>query len=163
MVDAHVVTHLRDGLVTGLDYGSNEKTAKYVHASKLVKFRAEASDRFSPAAGKVIRFRLVDDCWLQSGTVRFMALLVNKTGHELTPIAPPGSMFRSMRLFVGGQVCETIDETTVLMTLLDRFKGTNRKENDRMLAHGRSETSENGVGLANHKARNIMFELPLAS
>ena len=93
MVDAHVVTHLRDGLVTGLDHGSNEKTAEYVHASKLVKFRAEASDRFSPAAGKVIRFRLVDDCWLQSGTVKSMAQLVNNNGIAMTPIARPGSMF----------------------------------------------------------------------
>ena len=79
MVDAHVVTHLRDGLVPGLNFGPDGNSAEYVHASKLVKFRAEASDRFSLAAGKVIRFRLVDDCWLQSGTVRCSAVLFNKS------------------------------------------------------------------------------------
>ena len=85
MVDAHVITHLKDGLVLGLDFGSNEKTAEYVHSSKHVRFRAQASDRFSPAAGKVIRFRLVDDCWLQSGTVRFAATLFNKRRHRSKP------------------------------------------------------------------------------
>ena len=78
MVDAHVITHLQDGLVSGLNFAADEKTAEHVRSSKLVKFRAEASDRFSPAAGKVIRFKLADDCWLQSGTVRCAATLFNK-------------------------------------------------------------------------------------
>ena len=98
MVDAHVVTHLKDGLVAGLNFAPDGNSAEYVHSAKLVKFRAEASDRFSPAAGKVIRFRLVDDCWLQSGSVRFSAVLFNKGANPIAPFAAPGCMLKSMRL-----------------------------------------------------------------
>ena len=91
MVDTHVVTHLKDGLVVGLNFAPAGNSAEYVHSAKLVKFRAEASDRFSPAAGKVIRFRLVDDCWLQSGSVRFSAVLFNKGANAITPFAALGA------------------------------------------------------------------------
>ena len=77
MVDSHVITHLSDGLVPGLDYGPQGKTAEYVHSSKLVKFRPEAGDRYNLCAAKVIRFRLVDDCWLNS--VRLQVTLNNLT------------------------------------------------------------------------------------
>ena len=66
MVDSHVITHLSDGLVPGLNFGPTGNTAEYVHSSKLVKFRPEAGDRYSPGAAKVIRFPLVDDCWLNN-------------------------------------------------------------------------------------------------
>ena len=78
MVDQHAITHLSDGLVPGLNFNyDGERTAGYVHNSKLVKFRPEAGDRYSPNAAKVIRFRLVDDCWLNS--VRFQATINNLT------------------------------------------------------------------------------------
>ena len=82
MVDSHVITHLSDGLVPGLNFGPAGNTAEYVHSSKLVKFRPEAGDRYSPGAAKVIRFRLVDDCWLNS--VRLQVTLNNLT-RGLTP------------------------------------------------------------------------------
>ena len=66
MVGSHVITHLSDGLVPGLNVSPEGNTAEYAHSSKLVKFRPEAGYRYIPGAAKVIRFRLADDCWLNS-------------------------------------------------------------------------------------------------
>ena len=63
-------------------------------------------------------------------------------------------MTRSMRLFLGGQVCETIDETTVLTTILDRFKPDARRTNDGMLAHPNLDKP-----LRPGRGRNIMLEM----
>ena len=95
MVDTHAITHLSDGLVPGLNYGPAGQTAGYIHSSKLVKFRPEAGDRYSPGAAKVIRFRLVDDCWLNSARVQVTLNNLTLGGSEgttalpLSPIAPP--------------------------------------------------------------------------
>ena len=93
MVDQHAISHLSDGLIPGLNFAADgEKTAGYVHSSKLVKFGPEAGDRYSPGAARVIRFRLVDDCWLNS--LRMQVTLNNLTTDgggnaiPLTPIAP---------------------------------------------------------------------------
>ena len=93
MVDSHVITHLSDGLVPGLNFSPAGNTAEYVHSSKLVKFRPEAGDRYSPGAAKVIRFRLVDDCWLNSVrlqvTINNLTMATNAEGVTApTPIQP---------------------------------------------------------------------------
>ena len=93
MADAHVVTHLRDGLVPGLKFCPDGNSAEYVHSPKLAEIRADVSDRFSLAAGKVIRVRIVDYCWLQSGNVRFSVQLFNKATDALTPDAPSAVCF----------------------------------------------------------------------
>ena len=98
MVDVHVVAHLRDSLVPGLRFSPYGNSAESVRSSKLVKLRAEAYDRFFLAAGQVIGIRLVGDCWLQSGTVRFAAQLFNNSTNASNPVAPPGCMFRTMIL-----------------------------------------------------------------
>ena len=72
----HGVTHLQYGLVGGLGYaGNGNKSAEYVRDAKLVKFPAESGDRFSPQAAKVLRFRLMDECWLQPGTLKLQVQL----------------------------------------------------------------------------------------
>ena len=101
MVDTHAITHLSDGLVPGLNYGPAGNTAEYVKASKLVKFRPEAGDRYSPGAAKVIRFRLVDDCWLNS--VRLQVTLNNLTrggtdGNTAVPLSPISPRSRCLRV-----------------------------------------------------------------
>ena len=114
MVDAHAITHLSNCLIPGhkIKY-AGEKTASYVHQSKLVKFRPEAGDKYSPSVAQVIRFRLVDDCRLNS--TRVQVTLNNLTTNlanaavDLTPVAPTLAMFASARLLLGGQVVEQIE------------------------------------------------------
>ena len=164
MVDTHAITHLSDGLVPGLNYGPAGNTAEYVKASKLVKFRPEAGDRYSPGAAKVIRFRLVDDCWLNSARVQ--VTLNNKTltaGEnpaqlKLTPIAPPLAMFTSCRLFLGGQVVEQIDEVQTLAKIIDSLQPANRRLNDSIMANPIKTGGYEPIPAGG--SRRLLFELP---
>ena len=127
MVDAHVITHLPDGLVPGLNFSPEGNTAEYVTSSKLVKFRPEAGDRYSPGAARVVRFRLVNDCWLNSarlqGTISHLTRGADgETAVALTPIPPPLAMFASCRLFLGGQVVEQIAEVQTLANIIDSLQ-----------------------------------------
>lgn len=63
MVEQHVITHLRDGLVNGLPCGPDCHSAEYISSANQVRLLAEAGDRFSQAA-RAIRFRLVYKCWM---------------------------------------------------------------------------------------------------
>ena len=164
MVDPHVITHLSDGLVPGLNLSPAGNTAEYVHSSKLVKFRPEAGDRYSPGAAKVIRFRLVDDCWLNS--VRLQVTLNNLTtavdgvtGVAITPVPPALAMFTSCRLFLGGQVVEQIDEVQTLAKIIDRLQPSNRRFFDTIMAR----PVDNGAyqPVATNGSRRLLIELPL--
>ena len=64
-----------------------------------------------------------------------------------------------MRLVLGGQVCEQIDETTVLMTLWDCFKPHVRTLNDSMLANPRT-ADDTYIVLPTQQGRKILLELP---
>ena len=164
MVDQHAITHLSDGLIPGLNFSyDKERTAGYVHSSKFVKFRPEAGDRYSPGAAKVIRFRLVYDCWLNS--VRMQVTLNNLTTSlaggpiALTPIGPALSMFTSARLFVGGQVIEQIDELGPLAAIVERLKPRQRRYIDSMQTHP-METNEAVTAVPANGSRRLLFELP---
>ena len=110
MVEQHIQTNITDSLVPGLDFRGGVPSAEYVKSSKLVRWRAEASDRFSQAA-KQLRFRLVDDCWLQSGTVRLQVTMNNSHATQvLEPRTDPLAMFSSARLYMGGQLAGDIHE-----------------------------------------------------
>ena len=135
MVEQHIQTNITDSLVPGLDFRGGVPSAEYVKSSKLVRWRAEAGDRFSQAA-KQLRFRLVDDCWLQSGTVRLQVTINNNSGaNPLQPVADPLAMFASARLYMGGQLVEDIQELGVVAVMLDYFKPVNRRINDSMMNH----------------------------
>ena len=165
MVDQHAITHLSDGLIPGLNFSyDKEKTAGYVHSSKLVKFRPEAGDRYSPGAARVIRFRLVDDCWLNS--LRMQVSLNNLTKDDnglgsiaLTPIAPALAMFTSARLFLGGQVIEQIDELGPLATIIENLKPRARKHIDSIQTHP-MEPNEAYKNMPANASRRLLFELP---
>ena len=165
MVDQHAITHLSDGLIPGLDFTyGGEKTAGYAHSSKLVKFRPEAGDRYSPGAARVIRFRLVDDCWLNSlrMQVTINNLTTNQAGAavDMTPIGPALSMFTSARLFLGGQVIEQIDELGPLATIIERLKPNERRYIDSMQSHPLLG-NDTVVPVPANGARRLLFELPL--
>ena len=94
MVEQHIQTNITDSLVPGLDFRGGVPSAEYVNSSKLVRWRAEAGDMFSQAA-RQLRFRLVDDCWLQSGTVRLQVTMNNAgVGHAQFGEAAPGRSAR---------------------------------------------------------------------
>ena len=160
MVEQHIQTNITDSLVPGLDFRGGVPSAEYVKSSKLVRWRAEAGDRFSQAA-KQLRFRLVDDCWLQSGTVRLQVTMNNTHGGDsLQPRTDPLGMFTSARLYMGGQLVEDIQELGVVAVMLDYFKPVNRRINDSMMNHPLAANNDDRTALRNGRSRKLIFELP---
>ena len=159
MVEQHVITNLQDALVPALSFSPSGNSAEFVHSAKQVRFFAESGDRFSQAS-KVIRCRLIGDCWLQSGSVRVQVTLNNLKAAALTPVAHPACMFSSCRLFLGGQVVEQIDDNQVLATLLDRFKPSWRQITDSMENHPINPADGSRTAIGQNKSRRLIFELP---
>ena len=166
MVEQHIQTNITDSLVPGLDFRGGVPSAEYVKSSKLVRWRAEAGDRFSQAA-RQLRFRLVDDCWLQSGTVRLQVTLnnlaaggQNGTDNPLQPRTDPLGMFSSARLYMGGQLVEDIQELGVVSVMLDYFKPLNRRLNDSMQNHPLAANDDTREPLRAGRGRKLIFELP---
>ena len=74
-MEQHLQTKVEDQLIGSLTYG-HEPGAAFIESARLVKFRAEAGDRFSDSS-RTIRFCLQDQCWLQSSSVRLASQLNN--------------------------------------------------------------------------------------
>ena len=107
MVEQHIQTNITDSLVPGLDFRGGVPSAEYVRSAKLARWRAEAGYRFSQAA-KQLRFRLVDDCVLQSGTMRLQVTMNNTHGAgPLQPHTDPLAMFSSAMLYMGANFWKT--------------------------------------------------------
>ena len=166
MVEQHIQTNITDSLVPGLDFRGGVPSAEYVKSSKLVRWRAEAGDRFSQAA-RQLRFRLVDDCWLQSGTVRLQVTMNNLAAggqqsdqNPLQPRTDPLAMFSSARLYMGGQLVEDIQELGVVVVMLDYFKPVNRRINDSMMNHPLTANDDDRTTLRGSHSRKLIFELP---
>ena len=94
------ITSGEDHLIEGLSFQNKGGTASYVLNSRFVRFFAESGDRFSPDSSRVIRFRLTDQAFLESSSVRLQCTIRNLTvdgqGQDinLTPIAPPSGPTR---------------------------------------------------------------------
>ena len=46
MVEQHIQTNITDSLAPGLDFHGGVPSAEYAKSSKLVRWRAEAGDKF---------------------------------------------------------------------------------------------------------------------
>ena len=100
-MEAHLSSHVEDGLLESLNFRPSGNSANYVLESKKVKFFAEASDRFSPTTSRVIRFRLVDQGFWEPSSSRIELQLNNLDGtNALVPIAPALGMISRIRVFI---------------------------------------------------------------
>ena len=161
-MEAHLSSHVEDGLLDSLNFKPPGNSANYVLETRKVRFFAEASDTFGPTSSRVIRFRLVDQGFWEPASSRIQFTIHNKDAtNALKPIAGPCAMFSRIRVFISGIQVENWDfvgETTVLM---DRLKSAARRQNDSVEHH--LLTSGNGDGyqeIAASAARKVMLELP---
>ena len=160
-MEQHIATNIQDALVPGLDFRGGPPSAEYVKQSRQVRWRAQAGDRFSDAA-KTIRFSLSDDCWLQSQTLRLQFSITNKSGTAiLTPVAHPMAMLENVRLYIGGQVAENMDNVTVLGNLLDLFKPVSRRVAESMGTHPLTANADERLAIQANQTRRVIMELPL--
>ena len=160
-MEQHIATNITDALVPGLDFSGGAPSAEYVKQARQVRWRAQAGDRFSDAA-RTIRFNLSDDCWLQSCTLRLQFTITNKHGTAiLTPMAHPMAMFENVRLYIGGQVAENMDNVTVLGNLLDLFKPVARRMAESLENHPLAGNVDERAPIQVGQTRRVIMDLPL--
>ena len=160
-MEQHIATNIQDALVPGLDFRGGPPSAEYVKQARQVRWRAQAGDRFSDAS-RTIRFNLADDCWLQAQTLRLQFSITNKHATAiLTPVAHPMAMFENVRLYIGGQVAENMDNVTVLGNLLDLFKPEARRIAESIENHPVATNVDARVAIQATQTRRVITELPL--
>ena len=101
-MEAHLSSHVEDGLLESLNFKPPGNSASYVLETRKVRMFAEASDTFGPNS-RVIRFRLVDQGFWEPASSRIQFTLHNKdTTNPLLPVCGPGGMFSRIRVFISG-------------------------------------------------------------
>ena len=137
-MEAHVVSHIQDHLLSSLSFKPSSGTANYVNSSKFVRFLPESGDTWT-TANRTIRFRLADSSFIDMESIRLGMTVYNSTtvtaggaNAVLTPILPAMGMFQRCRLYIAGSLVEDIDNVGTLTAMLERLKSSARRYNDAM-------------------------------
>ena len=139
-MEAHLVSHVSEHLISSLNFKPSSGTSSYVTAFRFVTFQAESGDLWS-TSNRTIRFRLASSDFLDLESVRLHRTVHNTTtvtgsgppltGAVLTPILPGAmGLFQRARLYMSGALVEDIDEIGTHTALLERLKSSARKYND---------------------------------
>ena len=130
MVEAHA-NAVEDFLIEGLSFKLSPG-ASYVTNRRSVSYFPSGSDTYSPSSGvKVIKLKLNGSDWLDPSTVKLMYTLNNKdTTNDLTILDGPHSFFRRMRIIIGGQICEDIDDYNRVHQLMTVLTSSEVRKND---------------------------------
>ena len=68
-MEAHVVSHIFDHLISSLNVKQNGGTGNYITANRLVRFLPESGDTWT-TANRTIRFRLADSAFIDMESIR---------------------------------------------------------------------------------------------
>ncbi len=108
-----VTAGIEDYLIGGLSYKLSPG-ASYINERKSSTFHTSGSNFYTPSGTKMIKIMLTGDmAWADPSTVRIMFDLVNQEGEaakQLRPLSGPWSFFQRMRIIVGNQLLEDIDD-----------------------------------------------------
>ena len=128
----HHAQSIDDALIGGLSY-KLKAGASYVTNRRSVSYFASGGNTYSPNGGKVMKFNLTGDQWMDPSTFRVAFQLNNHNGNiSCTPSFPimvqplswnPAVFFRRARLLCGGQVVEDIDDFNSLGLMLTDLLG----------------------------------------
>ena len=139
-MEAHLTGASSDKLLDGLKFTPPDSTSNYVLENRPVNYFPESGITFGALSSKVIRFRLADQGFLESSSLRLRFTIINQNAANLTPIATPLSMFRRARLFASGQLVEDITELANQATLRDRLLPMSRRVNNSIEAQPSIQT-----------------------
>ena len=92
-MEAHLTGAASDKLLEGLNFSPPSNTASYVNSSRYVQYFAESGNVFDSLSSKVIRFRVADQGFLESASLRLRFTIVNLKAEALTPCAPQWPCF----------------------------------------------------------------------
>ena len=134
-MEAHLTGASSDKLLEGLNFSAPSNTASYVTETRFVNYFAESGNVFDSLSSKVIRFRVADQGFLESASLRLRFTIVNLKNEALTPCAPVMSMFRRARLFAASQLVEDLTLLPNQTTLRDRMLPLDRRVNNSIEAN----------------------------
>ena len=128
-----VTAALEDQLIDPLSFRLT-KTASYITKRRSCTYHPQGSNIYHPTTGtKLIKILLSGTDWLDPSTFRIMFDLNNDDGggnHNLYPVGGPWGFFSRMRILVGGQVIEDIDNYNRVHEMFQVFSATDSREND---------------------------------
>ena len=153
-MEAHVVSHIQDHLISSLAFKPSSGTANYVLSSKFIRFLPESGDTWT-TANRTIRFRLADSAFIDMESIRLGMTVFNSstvtasngaTAASLTPITPAIGMFQRCRLYIAGSLVEDIDCVGTLTAMMERLKSSARRYND-ALESGHAMTGGSSIAV----------------
>jgi hypothetical protein len=128
-----VTTALEDQLIDPLSFRLT-KPASYITKRRSCTYYPQGSNIYHPTTGaKLIQILLSGTDWLDPSTFRIMFDFKNDDGaenHNLYPVGGPWGFFSRMRILVGGQVIEDIDNYNRVHEMFQVFSATDSREND---------------------------------
>ena len=128
-----VTAALEDQLIDPLSFRLT-KTASYITKRRSCTYHPQGSNIYHPTTGtKLIKILLSRTDWLDPSTFRIMFDLKHDDGagnHNLYPVGGPWGFFSRMRILVGGQVIEDIDNYNRVHEMFQVFSATDSREND---------------------------------
>ena len=124
----------------------------------------KASDTFGPNS-RVVRFGLVDQRFWEPASSRIQFTLHNKDSpNAVVPIARPLAMFSTILVLVSGIQMENWDYVGERTVLMDRLKGSARRQNDSAEHHMlTSGTGDAYQSVAASVARKAIFQPPFGT
>ena len=158
-MEAHLTGASSDKLLEGLNFSPPSNTASYVTATCITNYFAESGHVFDSISSKVIRFRVADQGFLESASLRLRFTIVNVKDAPLTPCAPVGAMFRRARLFAASSLVGDLTNLPNQTTLRDRLLPSDRRVNNSIEAHPMTAT-EGYSPIGNQGARKVITNLP---
>ena len=153
MVEGHA-NAIEDNLIDGLSF-KLDPGASYITNRRSVTFHPNGSDTYSSSTGtKVIKIRMNGSDWLDPSTCKLMFTLKNTDGAtDMEFVSGPHSFFKRLRVLVGGQSCEDIDEYARTHEMFNILQSTAVRANDAV------EGVVEGDTLAANKSRRVGMKL----
>ena len=161
-MEAHLTGASSDKLLEGLSFSPPSNTASYVTETKFSNFFAESGNTFDSLSSKVIRFRVADQGFLESASLRLRFTITNLKSEALTPCASPMSMFRRARLFAASQLVEDLTLLPNQTTLRDRMLPMERRVNNSIEANP-MDNSEAYMEIGSQASRRVIAPLPFGT
>ena len=153
MVEGHA-NSTEDYLIEGLSF-KLAPGASYITNRRSVTFHPSGSDIYSSSTGtKVIKIRINGTDWLDPSTCKLMFTLKNTdTANTMEFVSGPHSFFKRLRVLVGGQSCEDIDEYARTCEMFNILQSSAVRSNDSV------EGFASGATLGTTKSRRVGMKL----
>ena len=120
---------VEDQLIDGLSY-KLAPGSSYIQDRKSVTFYPSGSNIYTPNGGtKVLKFLINGSDWLDPNTLRIFFDVTNLENYPLRVLGNPYSFFRRMRVLVGNQLVEDIDQFNRVSYMFDTLRARHVREN----------------------------------